>query len=105
MLRILRTLVDNENPNEITTNYISAYKKKKYGSTSISLDELEQLCIDNNVPNSEEEPFIVNYKIIYFDSSDEEQENDDIPGNLKFQIFLSTKRLLYQASEKENDAT
>ena len=48
--RILRTPVDNGH--QIQTkqlqNYVSIYKKKKYGSTSISLGELEEWCIDNN---------------------------------------------------------
>ena len=102
--RILRNLVDNGHQIQMKQlqNYITAYKKKKYGSTSISLGELEQWCIDNNnVPNSEDEPFIVNYKIFYSDGSDVEQENDDVQDNLKFRIFVSTKRLLCQVSGKD----
>ena len=95
--RILRNLVDNGHQIQMKQlqNYITAYKKKKYGSTSISLGELEQWYIDNNnVPNSEDESFIVNYKIFYSDGSDVEQENDDIQDNSKFRIFVSAKRLL-----------
>ena len=91
--RILRNLVDNGHQIQMKQlqNYITAYKKKKYGSTSISLGKLEQWCIDNNnVPNSEDEHFIVNYKIFYSDDSDIEQENDDVQDNSKFRIFVST---------------
>ena len=60
------------------------------------------MCIgNNNVPNFEDEPFIVNYKNIYSDGSDEEQKNDAVQDNSKFQIFVSTKRLLCKASAKE----
>ena len=102
--RLLRTLVDNGHQIQMKQlqNYVSAYKKKKYGNTFNSLGKLEQWCIDNNnVPNSEDEPFIVNYKIVYTDGSDKEQENDDVQGNSKFQVFVLTKRLLCQASKKE----
>ena len=62
----------------------------------------EKWCIDNNnVSNSEDEPFIVNYKTFYSDGSDVEQENDDVQYNSKFRIFISTKRLLCQASGKD----
>ena len=90
--RILRTLIDNQIQMKQLQNYISAYKKKKYGSTSISLGELEQWCIDNNnVLNSEDRTFIVNYKIVYSDDSDKEQENDMSKTIQNFNVLFQQK--------------
>ncbi|CAF2911546.1 unnamed protein product [Rotaria sp. Silwood2] len=73
-------------------NYLGYYKRKKYGSHTISLGELNQWCQDNsNVPSHENKAFVVSYKILY---DDEEYEDvDDTSGRI-FRLFLSSVRFL-----------
>jgi hypothetical protein len=89
-------------------NYLASYKRKKYGSSTISLGELEQWCQQtNNIPDDEDEPFVVSYNIIYDEEFDDDEEADD-EGGSKFRIFISTKRLLkhaFDAKKLHVDAT
>ncbi|CAF3898545.1 unnamed protein product [Rotaria sp. Silwood1] len=84
-------------------NYLGYYKRKKYGSHTISLGELDQWCQDNsNVPSDENKAFVVSYKILYDD-----EDVDDTSGRI-FRLFLSSVPLLNigsVASHIEADAT
>jgi hypothetical protein len=79
-------------------NYLANYKRKKYGSSTISLGELEHWCEQtSNIPDEEDVPFVVSYVIIYDEECDDDEEADDEERS-KFRIFISTKRLLKHAS-------
>ncbi len=81
-------------------NYLSQYKKKKYGDSSISLGELEQWCEDHSaIPANENEPFVVNYNIVYHDEIEEDDDNDEYDDKDVFRFFVSSKRLLNIASQ------
>ncbi|CAF3862535.1 unnamed protein product [Rotaria sp. Silwood1] len=88
-------------------NYLAYYKRKKYGSYTISLGELDQWCQNNsNVPTDENQAFVVSYKILY-DDEDEDEGEDDTNGNV-FRLFISSVRLLNigsAASHINADAT
>jgi len=71
------------------TNYLSQYKKQKYGESSISLGQLEQWCEDHStIPANQDEAFVVNYYIGYQDENDEDDDEDD---DVYFQIFCFIK--------------
>lgn len=79
-------------------NYLRTLKTKRFGSTAISLGEIEQWCMESSrsIPESDDVGFVVSYEIIYDsdndDNVDDDDDNDD-DGN-KFRCFVSTKRLL-----------
>lgn len=65
-------------------SYLKKLSRSKYGACKLSLGELERWLIDNSaIPDSDTEPFVVNYEI-YYDENDEPQ----------FRFFVSTKKLL-----------
>lgn len=81
------------------TNYLSSLKNKKYGPSQISLGELEQWCIDNSLfPEDDDKPYVVQHRIKY---SDENKENHG-ENQREFCIFVSTKRLLKNATIRNN---
>ena len=64
-----------------------------YGTTSISLGELEAWCQQNSViPDDDDQPWVMKYEIKY---EDDNYCSDD--GN-KFRFFVTTKRLLFNAT-------
>lgn len=77
-------------------NYLVSLKKFKYGSTSISLGELERFFIDNSqAPEDPDEAFIVSYQIEYEEPT-------------FFRFFISSKTLLklsINAKHIHTDAT
>jgi hypothetical protein len=76
-------------------NYLTQLRKQKFGPSTLSLGELESWCEENSiVPQSEDQPFVVSFCILYEDDEDDDAVND---GN-KFRFFLSSKRLLGIAS-------
>ena len=75
--------------------YCNAYKTKKYGTSKISLGELEEWCTKfNAVPNSDDDAFIVNYMIKDEDEEISDEEDVENSCGSNFRIFISTKRLL-----------
>ncbi|CAM2722857.1 unnamed protein product [Rotaria socialis] len=67
-------------------NYLVRLRKNKFGPSTLSLGELESLCIEKStVPQADDEPFVLSYNVTYEDDDD----NDN-----KFRFFISTKRLL-----------
>ena len=74
-------------------NFLVHYRKRKYGSHTISLGELEQWCEENsNVPNDEYQAFVVSYKIMY-DDEDYEDDEEETSERI-FRFFLSSVHLL-----------
>lgn len=66
-------------------NFIQKLRRKTFGTTTISIGELESLVRDKtNVPDNDDEPFVVDY------ICSDEKEGD-------FKIFISTKNLLRNA--------
>ena len=85
--------------------------EKTFGPASISLGELEDWLNQNlDLPSSDDEPFIVDHKILYFDDldSDEQEKYEDDFDENTFRFFVSTKRLLNLALKRHHmnaDAT
>jgi len=73
------------------SNYLVKLRQRKYGSTKISLGELEKWCIDHSkIPVSDDKAFVVSYFADYGHDYDDEDG-----GNVsKFRSHVSTKRLL-----------
>jgi hypothetical protein len=99
-------------------NYLTKIKTEKYGSTKLSLGELEQWCLDSSQNTHEmDSPFVVAHKMEYGDEFDDEfDDNEDVDEDEdgdedsmpKFRYFVSTRRLLANASTCTNihaDAT
>jgi hypothetical protein len=98
---------------------ISKIKTQRYGSRKISLKELnEWLELHSKIPEDEDEPFVVKFesgcKLVFNglnanlndDDEDDDDEEDDF--GLFFRFFVSTKRLLRIAKDKNyitTDAT
>jgi hypothetical protein len=91
------------------TNYLYQLKQLKYGSTKISLGELESWCIKNsNIPESDDASYVAGHKMIYDDDSDDSENEDDDDKGSKFRVFITTKRLLKIAAKAKTihaDAT
>ena len=79
-------------------NFLRTLKTERFGSTQISLGEIEDWCIESSksIPDSDNTGFVVSYEIIYDDDNNNTMDDDD-NGN-KFRFFVSTKRLLRIAS-------
>jgi hypothetical protein len=78
-------------------------KRLQYGTTKISLGQLEQWCIDHNtIPDDEDKGFVAAYSVNYGDEDEELDENDSAHllkiMDLSPIIWLSKKKKL---SEKE----
>jgi hypothetical protein len=88
--------------------FLTKIKKEKYGSTTISLGELEQWCLESSqTPQDLDTPFVVSYEVIYDDEFGDEEDVDGHDGP-RFRFFVSTRRLLTTASTSVNihaDAT
>ena len=87
-------------------------KENKYGSTVISIGELEQKCIDHNkIPIDDDDGFVASFFFKYGDEEEGEEMLEDensIDQDRKFRIFISTKRLLKIAIKSDTihaDAT
>ena len=61
-------------------NYLVYYKKQKYGSHKISLDELEQWY--------ENEVFVVSYKILYDEEYCKPPTTANIPAKAKHALLV-----------------
>ncbi|CAF2025799.1 unnamed protein product [Rotaria magnacalcarata] len=90
------------------SNFLRNLKNKTLGSTSISLGEIEQWCIESirSSPESIDSPFVASYEVIYED--DIENEDDDDVNVNKCRFFITTKRLLQIAARSKKthaDAT
>ncbi|CAF3306315.1 unnamed protein product [Rotaria sp. Silwood2] len=91
-------------------NYLRTLKTKRFGSTAISLGEIEQWCMESSrsIPESDDVGFVVSYEIIYDGDDDENVDDDEYDDGNKFRFFVSTKRLLRIASTSKKihaDAT
>lgn len=59
-------------------NFVTQLKNEKFGPARISLGQLEQLCIDNNlIPEDDDQAYVVSYKVIYEADIDDGEESDD----------------------------
>jgi hypothetical protein len=100
--RILEMLEEKKLPvpkKRQLSNYLISLRVKLYGNSSISLGELEAWCQQKSVTpddDDDDEPWILNYEIVYADeTNDDEDEGDN--GN-KFRFFAITKKLLFNAT-------
>ena len=98
--RMLETLEEKGLPVPLRkqlSNYLVSLRKKLYGSPSISLGELEAWCQRNSIiPDDDDQPWVLRYQIEYEGEIDEDEEDED-EGN-KFRFFVTTKRLLFNAT-------
>lgn len=80
-------------------NFLAQLNKDKFGSSTISLGEVESWCSANkDIPNDLDKPFVAGFEIV---------EEDGSIGNL-FRYFVTTKRLLETATMSDKlhaDAT
>ena len=59
-------------------NFVTQLKNEKYGPARISLGQMEQLCIDNNlIPEDDDQAYVVSYQVIYEAEIDDGEESDD----------------------------
>ncbi|CAF0857349.1 unnamed protein product [Rotaria sordida] len=85
------------------SNYLTSLREKCYGTSTISLGELEAWCQQNSfIPDDDDKPWVLKYQIEYEDeinndNDDDNVSNDDDDKN-KFRFFVTTKRLLFNAS-------
>ena len=95
-------------------NFLTKIKTEKYGSTKLSLGKLEKRCLDLSHNTHEmDSPFVVAHEMEYGDDFDEEFDDDEDVDEKeesapKFRYFVSTRRLLANASTCTNihaDAT
>ncbi|CAF4540311.1 unnamed protein product, partial [Rotaria socialis] len=56
-------------------NYLIRLRKKKFGPATLSLGELESLCIEKStVPQADDEPFVLSYNVTYEDDDDDDNK-------------------------------
>ena len=68
--------------------------------TTISLGDLEQWCLNNrNPPTEEDEPYVISYQIDYNDEFDDDKDVD-ADDESQFRFVDATRRLLRIASHK-----
>jgi hypothetical protein len=95
--------------------FLKELKQKKYGEVKISLGVFEQFCIDHKeIPDDEDKGFVAAYYVDY-DENDELDDDEDVDNDTddendgkKFRVFLTTKRLIKNASKSNKihaDAT
>ncbi|CAF4575171.1 unnamed protein product [Rotaria sp. Silwood2] len=87
------------------SSYLISLRKKYYGAPTISLGELEAWCQQNSlIPDDNDKPWVLKYQIEYEDEIDNDDDNDngdhndDDDNKNKFRFFVTTKRLLFNAS-------
>ncbi|CAM4986570.1 unnamed protein product, partial [Rotaria socialis] len=79
------------------SSYLISLRKKYYGASTISLDELEAWCQRNSlIPDDDDKPWVLKYQIEYEDEINEDDDNKN-----KFQFFVTTRRLLFNANDAE----
>ena len=94
-------------------NYLVKLRHNKYGPNKISLGELENWCIEHsNLPETDNEAFVVAYHVKYGDGDDDDDCADDISDDIDhestFRVFISTKKLLRNSLKSKiihDDAT
>ncbi|CAF4611830.1 unnamed protein product [Rotaria socialis] len=81
------------------SSYLISLRKKYYGASTISLDELEAWCQRNSlIPDDDEKPWVLKYQIEYEDEinkdddNDNGDHNDDDDNKNKFRFFVTTRR-------------
>jgi hypothetical protein len=83
--RILETLEEKGLPVPLKkqlSNYLVSLRKKLYGSSSISLGELEAWCQRNAIlPDDDDQPWVLRYQIEYENEIDEDNEESEDDGN------------------------
>ncbi|CAF4786801.1 unnamed protein product, partial [Rotaria sp. Silwood2] len=87
------------------SNYLTSLREKYYGTSTISLGELEAWCQQNSfIPDDDDKPWVLKYHIEYEDEinnnddDDNASNDDDDDDKDKFRFFVTTKRLLLNAS-------
>ncbi|CAF4368506.1 unnamed protein product [Rotaria sp. Silwood2] len=87
------------------SSYLISLRKKYYGAPTISLGELEAWCQQNSlIPDDNDKPWVLKFQIEYEDEIDNDDgndngdHNDDDDNKNKFRFFVTTKRLLFNAS-------
>ncbi|CAF2523943.1 unnamed protein product [Rotaria sp. Silwood2] len=71
------------------SNYLTL-REKLYGTSTISLGELEAWCQQNSgILDDDDKPWVLRYQIEY---------EDEIDDDNKFRFFVTTKRLLFNAT-------
>ncbi|CAF4952561.1 unnamed protein product, partial [Rotaria socialis] len=69
-------------------------RKKYYGASTISLGELEAWCQRNSlIPDDDDKPWVLKYQTEYEDEINKDDDNKN-----KFRFFVTTRRLLFNAS-------
>jgi hypothetical protein len=80
------------------SNYLTSLREKCYGTSTISLGELEAWCQQNScIPDDDDKPWVLKYQIEYEDEINNDDDDDDDDKN-KFRFFVTTKRLLFNSS-------
>ncbi|CAF4988417.1 unnamed protein product [Rotaria socialis] len=76
------------------SSYLISLRKKYYGASTISLDEREAWCQRNSlIPDDDDTPWVLKYQIEYEDEINKDDDNKN-----KFRFFVTTRRLLFNAS-------
>ncbi len=61
------------------SNFLSQLKKSRYGSTKISLGNVEEWCNEHTrIPQNENEPYAAAYSVHYGDGDNEDDNNDSL---------------------------
>ena len=74
-------------------SYIELHcKKSRYGSTKISLGNVEEWCNEHSrIPENEDEPYVAAYSVHYGDDDDEDDNNDNDDEDDENKIFSLPK--------------
>ncbi|CAF4542832.1 unnamed protein product, partial [Rotaria magnacalcarata] len=88
------------------SSYLISLRKTYYGASTISLGEIEAWCQRNSlIPDDDDKPWLLKYQIEYEDEINKDDDNDngdhndnDDDNKNKFRFFLTTRRLLFNAS-------
>ncbi|CAM2728340.1 unnamed protein product [Rotaria socialis] len=75
------------------SSYLISLRKKYYGASTISLDELDAWCQRNSlIPDDDDKSWVLKYQIEYEDEINKDDDNKN-----KFRFFVTTRRLLFNA--------
>ncbi|CAF4666795.1 unnamed protein product [Rotaria socialis] len=75
------------------SSYLISLRKKYYGASTISLDELDAWCQRNSlIPDDDDKSWVLKYQIEYEDEINKDDDNKN-----KFRFFVTARRLLFNA--------